>query len=108
MVAALATMPSYQKPTYSLATVISLVRQGQFKVTKVAREGAAALGLDFDGLVSVVLATPKVGTFYKTMEAVKMPGHWMDVYHTVTPAGDAVYLKFMVLDGVLIVSFKEL
>jgi len=32
----------------------------------------------------------------------------MDVYHTRTPAGDPVYLKLMIQNGVLIVSFKEL
>jgi hypothetical protein len=36
------------------------------------------------------------------------PGHWMDVYHTITRAGDPVYLKLMIQNGVLIVSFKEL
>lgn len=32
---------------------------------------------------------------------------WQDVYRTTTWVGD-VYLKLTVLDGVLIVSFKEL
>ncbi len=32
---------------------------------------------------------------------------WQDVYRPMTPAG-AVYLKLTVIDGVLIVSFKEL
>ncbi|MFM2329165.1 MAG: Motility quorum-sensing regulator, toxin of MqsA, partial [Pseudomonadota bacterium] len=33
---------------------------------------------------------------------------WQDVYRTQTARGAAVYLKLTVVDGVLIVSFKEL
>ena len=51
---------------------------------------------------------PAKGRFYKTMESISNPGRWMDVYHTRTPAGDQVYLKLMIQNGVLIVSFKEL
>jgi motility quorum-sensing regulator/GCU-specific mRNA interferase toxin len=32
---------------------------------------------------------------------------WQDVYRTTTSTGFAVYLKLTVVDGVLIVSFKE-
>ena len=101
-------MTSYSKPTYDLARMIALIKQGYFRTTHVARVGAVALGLDLDGLIEVVLDLPARGRFYKTMESIKNPGHWMDVYHTRTPAGDPVYLKLMIQDGVLIVSFKEL
>jgi motility quorum-sensing regulator/GCU-specific mRNA interferase toxin len=101
-------MPSYPTPTHDLAQVVALVQAGNVKTTKVARDGATALGLDYGGLLAVVVDLPNKGTFYKTMEAVKDPGHWQDVYHTVTPAGDDVYLKLMIRDGALIVSFKEL
>jgi len=101
-------MTSYSKPTYDLARMIALIKQGHFRTTHVARVGAVALGLDLDGLIEVVLDLPARGRFYKTMESVNNPGHWMDVYHTRTPAGDPVYLKLMIQDGVLIVSFKEL
>ena len=33
---------------------------------------------------------------------------WQYVYHARTASGDEVYLKLTVVDGVLIVSFKEL
>ena len=101
-------MTSYSKPTYDLARMIALIKQGHFRTTHVARVGAVALGLDLDGLIEVVLDLPARGRFYKTMESIKNPGHWMDVYQTRTPAGDPVYLKLMIQNGVLIVSFKEL
>lgn len=101
-------MTSYSKPTHDLARMIALIKQGCFSTTRVARAGAVALGLDLDGLVDVVVDLPAKGRFYKTMESINNPGHWMDVYHTRTPAGDQVYLKLMIQNGVLIVSFKEL
>ena len=33
---------------------------------------------------------------------------WQDVYHAKIDSGRDVYLKLTVIDGVLIVSFKEL
>jgi len=101
-------MTNYSRPTHDLARMIALIKQGRFSTTNVARLGAVALGLNLDGLIDVVLDLPSNGRFYKTMESIKNPGHWMDVYHTITRAGDPVYLKLMIQNGVLIVSFKEL
>jgi motility quorum-sensing regulator/GCU-specific mRNA interferase toxin len=101
-------MSNYTTPTHNLAQIVALVRAGKVRATRVALEGAAALGLDYDGMLAVIVELPNVGSFYKTMESRQDPGHWMDVYHTVAPAGDDVYLKLMIRDGVLIVSFKEL
>ena len=88
--------------------MLALIQQGQYKTTKVARDGATNLGLALDEMIGIVLDLPTTGRFYKTMEAEKNPGHWMDVYHSESPAGDEVYIKLMIQDGVLIVSFKEL
>lgn len=101
-------MTNYITPTHDLAQMIALIKQGNYKTTKVAREGATQLGLNLDEMIAVVVDLPTAGKFYKTMEADKNPGHWMDVYHTNTPAGADVYLKLMIQNGVLIVSFKEL
>lgn len=92
-------MTSYSRPTHDLGRMIALIKHGQFSTTKVARLGAVGLGLDLNGLIDVVLDLPFKGRFYKTMEAIKNPGHWMDVYHTRTPAGDPVYLKLMIQNG---------
>lgn len=101
-------MANYTTPTHNLAHVIALVQAGNVKATRVALEGAAALGLDYDKMLAVIVDLPNTGKFYKTMQSNQDPGHWMDVYHTVAPTGDDVYLKLMIRDGALIVSFKEL
>lgn len=101
-------MTNYTTPTHDLAHMIALVKQGKYSTTRVARIGATDLGLDIDGMMGVVMDVPTNGRFHKTMESEMNPGHWMDVYHTTTPAGDEVYLKLMIQNGVLVVSFKEL
>lgn len=101
-------MTNYITPTHNLAQMIALIKQDKYKTTKGAREGATELGLSLDEMIKVVVNLPTTGKFYKTMEADKNPGYWMDVYHTKTPAGADVYLKLMMQNGVLIVSFKKL
>jgi motility quorum-sensing regulator/GCU-specific mRNA interferase toxin len=71
-----------------------------------ALTGGAALGLDFEGIVSVVMSlTP--ADFYKSMTTHTDHQVWQDVYRPTTSAGE-IYLKLTVVDDVLIVSFKEL
>lgn len=74
-----------------------MVASGRVRTTLGAREGAVALGLDFDGMLAVVTAL----TTHANHRV------WQDVYRPMTPAGE-VYLKLTVIDDVLIVSFKEL
>lgn len=83
-----------------------MVNAGQVRTTRTAREGAVALGFDFDGMLAVVLALMP-GDFYKSMTTHADHRVWQDVYRPNTPAGE-VYLKLTVIDDVLIVSFKEL
>lgn len=78
----------------------------QVRTTKSAREGAAALGFDFDDMLEVLLAlTPS--DFYKSMTTHADHRIWQDVYRPSTSGGE-VYLKLTVINDVLIVSFKEL
>jgi len=49
-----------------------------------------------------------VKAFHKSMTTHADYRIWQDVYHTKTASGNEVYLKLTVIDGVLIVSFKEL
>ena len=89
-----------------LAVVKAMVGAGQVRTTRGAREGAVALGLDFDGLLAVVMAL--IGAdFHKSMTTHADHRVWQDVYRPVTPVGE-VYLKLTVIDDVPIVSFKEL
>ena len=93
-------------PHCKLAVVKAMVGAGQVRTTRGAREGAVALGLDFDGLLAVVMALTGAD-FHKSMTTHADHRVWQDVYRPVTPVGE-VYLKLTVIDDVLIVSFKEL
>ena len=93
-------------PHCQLSIVRSLIQAGKVRSTVSALAGAAALGFDFDGMVAVVLALT-ARDFYKSMTTHADHRVWQDVYRPTTRAGE-VYLKLTVVDGVLIVSFKEL
>jgi motility quorum-sensing regulator/GCU-specific mRNA interferase toxin len=93
-------------PHYKLSIIKGLIESGQVRTTKSAREGATALGVDFDGMLAVVMSLVS-NDFYKSMTTHADHTVWQDVYRPTTNAGE-VYLKLTVVDDVLIVSFKEL
>ena len=93
-------------PHYKLSEVKILIESGNVRSTLSALAGGAALGLDFEGIVGVVMSLIPAD-FYKSMTTHSDHRIWQDVYRPTTPAGE-VYLKFTVIDDVLIVSFKEL
>ena len=93
-------------PHCPLSVVKTLIDAGKVRTTQSARSGAAALDLDFRGMLAVIQAlTP--GDFYKSMTTHADHRLWQDVYRPTTEVGD-IYLKLTVIDDVLIVSFKEL
>ena len=93
-------------PHRRLPLVKAMIEAGKIRSTMSALTDAAALGLDFAGIVDIVLAlTP--ADFYKSMTTHADHRVWQDVYQPMTTAGE-VYLKLTVIDDVLIVSFKEL
>lgn len=93
-------------PHRKLAAVKRLVEAGKVRATASAVAGAAALGLDFEGMTDIVKAlTP--ADFYKSMTTYHDHRIWQDVYRTSVAAGE-IYLKLTVVDDVLIVSFKAL
>ena len=91
---------------YKLTVVKALIQMEKVRATKSAREGAAALGFDFNAVVGVVMALTQTD-FYKSMTTHADHKVWQDVYRPATEIG-AVYLKLTVIEDVLIVSFKEL
>ena len=93
-------------PHCKLSLVKAMVGAGHVRTTRTAREGAVALGLDFDGMLAVVVALNSAD-FHQSMTTHADHRVWQDVYRPMTPAGE-VYLKLTVIDDVLIVSFKEL
>jgi len=97
-----------EKPTphCKLPVVKAFVAAGKVRVTHSARLGATALGLELSDMLDVVMRLTSAD-FYKSMTTHADHTVWQDVYRPSTQAGD-VYLKLMVIDDVLIVSFKEL
>ena len=92
-------------PHCKLPIVKGLLEAGKVRATMSALAGGAALGFDFDGIVEVVMALAPAD-FHKSMTTHADHRIWQDVYRPMTAAG-RVYLKLMVIDDVLIVSFKE-
>lgn len=82
-----------------------MIDAGQVRATNSALRGAAAMDFDFQQMVGLVKGLTPVD-FYKSMTAHADHTIWQDVYLPATSAG-VVYLKLTVIDGVLIVSFKE-
>ncbi len=76
------------------------------RITGTATIGAEALGLDLNGVLDIVMALT-IKDFYKSMTSHNNHKIWQDVYRPTTHIGE-VYLKLIVVDDVLILSFKEL
>lgn len=93
-------------PHCKLPIVKAMVLAGKVRSAMSALSGAAALGYDFAGMVEIVAALT-MGDFYKSMTTLADHKVWQDVYRVSTTAGE-IYLKLMIVDDVLIVSFKEL
>lgn len=92
-------------PHCKLSKIKDLIEAGKVRSTLTALAGGAALGLDFNGIVEVVMALA-TKDFYKSMSTHADHRVWQDVYRTNTAVGE-IYLKLTVIDDVLIVSFKE-
>src|SRR6218665_773974 len=91
-----------------LPAVKSLMEAGQVRATASAFNGARELCIyDLAWMCAFVRArTP--ADFCKSMTTHADHRVWQDVYPTRTASGAEVYLKLTVIDGVSIVSFKEL
>lgn len=92
-------------PHHKLAEIKRLVEAEEVNITKVAIQGALELGMFREDILRVVcLLTNK--HFYKSMTSYNNHKYWQDVYHFEADAG-IIYLKLMIQNGVLILSFKE-
>jgi motility quorum-sensing regulator/GCU-specific mRNA interferase toxin len=92
-------------PHYPLSLIKELLASGKARATKTALIGGAALGFDAQEMMTVVAGLTS-REFYKSMTSYRDHRFWQDVYRPMTRAG-AVYLKLTVMEGLLIVSFKE-
>jgi motility quorum-sensing regulator / GCU-specific mRNA interferase toxin len=87
--------------------VTALVKAGQVRATASAYNGARDLGIvNLAGMCDVIMRLAS-HDFYKSMTTHADHRIWQDVYHAKV-ADNEVYLKLTVVDGLLIVSFKEL
>lgn len=90
---------------YSLAEVRALLEVGRMRLTRSAYDGANQMGLNKRSVRDILLQlAPR--DFYKSMTAYADHTVWQDVYRPITPNG-ALYVKLIVTDGVLVVSFKS-
>lgn len=94
------------RPSCPLAQVKALVAAGKIKYTKTAVLAADALGYTRQDIRMEVLRLQSAD-FYKSMTTYHDSGMWQDVYRHPSAVG-MLYIKLMVYDGVLVVSFKEL
>lgn len=95
-----------RKPHCPLPRVKAMIEVGAVRTTQTAREGANNLGIDEVGMLRIVAALD-IADFHKSMTAYHDHRIWHDVYRPTTQAGE-LYIKLIVMDDVLIVSFKEL
>lgn len=89
-----------------MTRVQALRAEGRLRITRSALKGGDDLGLDEKGIADVVAALT-AADFYKSMTTYADHRVWQDVYRPNTTVGP-VYLKVIVIDDVLVVSFKRL
>lgn len=98
-------------PTYSLAVVDALLREGRYRMTGTAAFAARAIDLDATDMLDCIRALTRTD-FHKTMPSNAVRGLWQDVYRP-TWCGTALYVKLQIADQhpqdvvLVIVSFKE-
>jgi motility quorum-sensing regulator/GCU-specific mRNA interferase toxin len=94
------------KPHCELSTVKALLKAGKVRITTTAYISAKAMGLNLNRVVDVVMGLT-IKDFYKSMTSYNNHREWQDVYRPTTHVGE-IYLKLIVIDDVLVLSFKEL
>jgi motility quorum-sensing regulator / GCU-specific mRNA interferase toxin len=93
-------------PHCRLSVVLRFVDERKVRTTNSAVAGALSMGLVGEDLIDVV-RNLTMADFLKSMTSYRDHRLWQDVYRPMTKNGRA-YVKLMVVDDVLIVSFKEL
>ncbi len=93
-------------PTYPLALVKGLIRDGSWFITGEAMDTAGELGFDDDDVCDCVVNYLSETHFYKTMPSEKRASCMQDVYH-ITYQGVRLYVKLQVRVEAVVISFKE-
>lgn len=95
-------------PHRKLSVVKDLVQAGKVRTTATAINGARELGIASVSEMCDIVMSLTTKNFYKSMTTHADHQIWQDVYRFGDPRGFDIYLKLIVVDDVLIVSFKEL
>ena len=93
-------------PHTKLSRIKTLIAEGKVSITVSAVTGAYLIDFDEKKIIRTVINLNS-NDFYKSMTSNFDHKIWHDVYRP-TVDGIDIYLKLIVSDGVLIVSFKEL
>lgn len=93
------------KPHHHLPTIKKLIREGRTEITQTALLDALSLGLEQHEVFAIVASLTRK-SFYKSMTSYQNSQYWQDVYRPQTSVGK-LYIKLILRDNVLIVSFKE-
>lgn len=92
-------------PHFKLTLVKQAVAEQRYRFTRVAMEGGAELGLSLFGMLEII-SSLTARDFYKSMTTYADHAVWQDVYRPMTTVG-SIYLKFTLVEDLLVVSFKE-
>ena len=92
-------------PHYDLSRIKALAESGSIRVVATAMRDALLIGFDRQDVVDVILSLARTD-FYKSMTAYHDHTCWHDVYRPMTDTGE-LYIKLILQDDVLVVSFKE-
>ncbi len=95
------------RPTYELAWIQFKVSERHYRITRLAADGAQALGFDEADITSCIAAVT-AADFHKSMESEQAPGLWQDVYRPWYD-GIQIYMKLQIdrTSGAVIVQFKQ-
>lgn len=100
-------MSGERTPAYALADFQAALRNGHYRITRGALEGASRLGLGESDIRDCVLELQEVD-FYKSMPSLQRPGLFQDVYRC-RFGGLSIYTKVQLgaLGHAVIISFKR-
>lgn len=98
-------MTDKSTPSYTLSVVQDLIRAHKVRITFTALTTATELGYDAEGVFEVMLELTS-RDFDKSTTSFNNYSEWQDVYKPVADGFD-LYIKFKVVENVVILSFKE-
>ncbi|OAD82840.1 hypothetical protein ATN89_17300 [Comamonas thiooxydans] len=96
----------HHRPKTPLERVKALVKEDKVRVTQSAINGAHDLGLGVEDIYDAILNLTRED-FYKRMTSHADHKIWHEVYTPIHPTAGELYLKVIVQEDCLVVSFKE-